>query len=114
MKCYLSTVALALGVALSGAAYAQDTQGAAKKALSAAEKKQQVRMRDCTERAGGRKGRERQEFMARCLKAAPAKSGISAKMTEQQSRIARCNRQASAKGMKGDARERFVSNCLKR
>lgn len=107
---YLSAVALAFGLALSGAAFAQDKQEGAKKAPSAAQKKQQERMRDCNERAGERKGRERQEFMSSCLKAAPAKSG---KMTEQQSRMAKCNREASAKGMKGDDRKTFMSSCLK-
>jgi hypothetical protein len=35
------------------------------------------------------------------------------KPTEQQQRMADCNKQASAKGMKGDERKGFMSSCLK-
>jgi hypothetical protein len=34
-------------------------------------------------------------------------------MTEQQKRMGDCNKQASAKGMKGDDRSKFMSACLK-
>ena len=33
--------------------------------------------------------------------------------TAQQQRMADCNKQASAKGMKGDERKSFMSSCLK-
>ena len=33
--------------------------------------------------------------------------------TEQQQRMADCNKQAAAKGMKGDERKGFMSSCLK-
>jgi len=33
--------------------------------------------------------------------------------TAQQQRMADCNQQASAKGLKGDARSKFMSSCLK-
>ena len=35
------------------------------------------------------------------------------KPTAQQERMAACNKQASAKGMKGDERQKFMSGCLK-
>ena len=35
------------------------------------------------------------------------------KPTAQQQRMAECNKQASAKGMKGDERKEFMSSCLK-
>jgi hypothetical protein len=35
------------------------------------------------------------------------------KPTAQQQRMADCNKQASAKGMKGDERKDFMSGCLK-
>ena len=35
------------------------------------------------------------------------------KPTAQQQRMADCNKQASAKGMKGDERKDFMSSCLK-
>jgi hypothetical protein len=101
----LTAVLLGLGVGLAGASFAQE-----KKAPSAAQKKQQARMTECNEKAGDRKGRERQEFMSACLKAGSAKG---AKATPQQQRMASCNRQANAKGMKGDERKAFMSDCLK-
>ena len=54
--------ALALGLALSPAAFAQE-----KKEPSAAQKKQQQRMKDCNEKAGDKKGDDRKAFMKECL-----------------------------------------------
>jgi len=34
-------------------------------------------------------------------------------LTESQQRMSDCSKQASAKGMKGDDREKFMSSCLK-
>ena len=34
-------------------------------------------------------------------------------LTESQQRMSDCSKQASAKGMKGDEREKFMSSCLK-
>ncbi|HLB13874.1 MAG TPA: PsiF family protein [Burkholderiales bacterium] len=34
-------------------------------------------------------------------------------LTEQQKRMGDCNKQASAKGVKGDERDKFMSTCLK-
>ena len=49
--------------------------------------------------------------------AAPAlaqdKKEPSAAQKAQQQRMAECNKQASAKGVKGDARKDFMSSCLK-
>jgi hypothetical protein len=101
----LTAMLLSAGVAFAGASFAQE-----KKEPTAAQKKQQARMKECNEKAGERKGRERQEFMSTCLK---ADGGKSAKATPQQQRMASCNKQASAKGMKGDERQAFMSKCLK-
>ena len=81
--------------------YAQD-----KKEPSAAQKKQQERMKSCNEKAGDKKGDERKAFMSSCLK------GDDGKMTAQQSKMASCNKQAG--DMKGDARKKFMSDCLKK
>jgi len=54
--------ALSLSLAVLPAA-AQD-----KKEPSAAQKKQQERMKDCNARAEGKKGDERKQFMSSCLK----------------------------------------------
>lgn len=59
----LIAVPLVLGVGLAGASLAQE-----KKAPTAAQKKQQSRLADCSRKAGGRQGRERQEFIGSCLK----------------------------------------------
>jgi hypothetical protein len=96
--------ALALGLALSPAAFAQE-----KKAPSAAQKKQQERMRDCNEKAGDKKGDERKAFMSSCLKG----DGPSAAQKKQQSRMSACNKQATEKKLKGAERKSFMSSCLK-
>lgn len=105
----VAAILLSLGLAISGASFAQEKKEA-KKAPTAAQKRQQERMRDCNEKAGDRKGEERQRFMSSCLKS-PGEKG--AKMTEQQQRMAKCNRDAGAKGLKGDERKQFMSECLK-
>jgi hypothetical protein len=58
----LLIAAVCLAFAATGA-YAQD-----KKEPSAAQKKQQERMKACNEKAGDKKGDERQKFMSACLK----------------------------------------------
>jgi hypothetical protein len=102
-------IAALLCLGLAGPSLAQEKKEA-KKAPTAAQKRQQERMRDCNEKAGERKGRERQEFMSTCLKSGPAKG---AKMTAQQQRMAKCNKEATSKGLKGDDRKAFMSDCLK-
>ena len=92
-------------------AAAQDKKEA-KKEPTAAQKKQQERMKDCNEQAGAKKmeGDARKKFMSSCLKGASAKND---KMTPQQARMKDCNKQASDKNMKGDDRKKFMSTCLK-
>jgi hypothetical protein len=82
--------------------YAQE-----KKEPSAAQKKQQERMKDCNAKAEGRKGDERKKFMSECLK----DPGPSAAQKKQQERMKACN--AKAEGKKGDERKKFMSECLK-
>ena len=61
MRLLIATLCLAFAAT---AAYAQD-----KKEPTAAQKKQQERMKDCNAKAGDKKGDERQKFMSTCLKA---------------------------------------------
>ena len=106
-------LALCLMFACAPLAVAQDKKEPPKKEPSAAQKKQQARMRDCNDQAGAKKmeGDERKKFMSACLKGASGKKDE--KMTAQQSRMKDCNRQASEKKMKGDDRKTFMSACLK-
>lgn len=101
MRSLIALLSLSL-LALPG--YAQE-----KKAPSAAQKKQQERMKDCNAKADGKKGDERKKFMSECLK----DSGPSAAQKKQQDRMGACNKEASSKGMKGDDRKKFMSGCLK-
>ena len=78
-----------------------------KKEPSAAQKKQQERMKDCNAKAEGKKGDERKKFMSECLK----EPGPSAAQKKQQDRMKDCN--AKAEGKKGDERKKFMSACLK-
>ena len=105
-------LAVCLMFACSPFALAQDKKEA-KKEPTAAQKKQQERMRDCNEQAGAKKmeGEARKQFMSACLKGGSGKKGE--KMSAQQSRMKDCNRQASDKKMKGDERKQFMSACLK-
>ena len=105
-------LALCLMFACSPFAMAQDKKEA-KKEPTAAQKRQQERMRDCNDQAGSKKmeGDARKKFMSACLKGGSTKKGE--KMTEQQTRMKDCNRQAADKKMKGDDRKKFMSACLK-
>ena len=100
----LLVAAVCLAFAATGA-YAQD-----KKEPTAAQKKQQTRMKECNERAGDKKGDERKKFMSSCLKGGgePTKA-----QAAQQGRMKDCNKQASDKKLKGDERKKFMSSCLK-
>ena len=105
---------LALAVCLAFActpSIAQDKKEA-KKEPTAAQKKQQERMKSCNEKASAKKmeGDARKKFMSTCLKADSAKDE---KMTPQQARMKECNKQASDKKIKGDERKNFMSACLK-
>jgi hypothetical protein len=101
----LLIAAVCLAFAATGA-YAQD-----KKEPSAAQKKQQERMKACNEKAGDKKGDERQKFMSACLKGGA--SAPTAAQKEQQNLMKACNKQASDKKLKGDERKKFMSTCLK-
>jgi hypothetical protein len=101
MKTLLAALCLSF-LALS--AYAQD-----KKEPSAAQKKQQARMKECNVKAEGKKGDERKNFMSQCLK----DPGPSKAQQKQQDRMASCNKEAGSKGLKGDERKKFMSGCLK-
>jgi hypothetical protein len=100
MKALLAALALSF---LTLPAYAQD-----KKEPSAAQKKQQERMKACNERAGLQKleGDKRKQFMSTCLKG-------DAKGSASQDRMAACNKEAGSKALKGDERKKFMSGCLK-
>ena len=104
-------IALSLMLAFSPLGLAQDKKET-KKEPTAAQKKQQERMKDCNEQAGAKKmeGDARKKFMSSCLKGGSAKGG---EMTPQQARMKDCNKQASDKQMKGDDRKKFMSTCLK-
>ena len=101
----LLIAAVCLAFAATGA-YAQD-----KKEPSAAQKKQQERMKACNDKAGDKKGDERKKFMSACLKGGGA--APTAAQKEQQSRMKDCNKQASDKKLKGGERRTFMSGCLK-
>jgi hypothetical protein len=101
MKALIAAISLSL-LALPG--YAQE-----KKEPSAAQKKQQERMKDCNVKAEGKKGDDRKKFMSECLK----EPGASAAQKKQQDRMKDCNKQASDQKMKGDDRKKFMSSCLK-
>lgn len=83
-------------------AFAQD------KEPSAAQKRQQARMKNCNEKASSQalKGDERQQFMSRCLKGEDQTNA-------QQQKMSACNKQATARQLKGDDRKKFMSDCLK-
>jgi uncharacterized protein YlxW (UPF0749 family) len=100
MKTLIAMLSLAL---LALPAHAQE-----KKEPSAAQKKQQERMKSCNERAGVQKleGDARKKFMSSCLKGEE-------KGSAQQDRMAACNKEAASKGVKGDDRKKFMSGCLK-
>ena len=104
MKKLIAVISLAL--ATSPLAFAQD-----KKEPSAAQKKQQERMKACNQKAADKKGEERKTFMSACLKGNDA--AVSAKQAKQQERMKDCNRQAGDKKLKGDERKSFMSSCLK-
>jgi hypothetical protein len=103
-------------LAVSSLAFAQDKKDAPKREPSAAQKKQQERMKDCNEEAGAKKmeGDSRKKFMSSCLKGQSADSGKASKaQAAQQDKMRACNRQAGDKKMKGDDRKKFMSECLK-
>jgi hypothetical protein len=101
-------LAACLAFACAPFAHAQD-----KKEPTAAQKKQQERMKSCNDQAGAKKmeGDARKKFMSACLRGDSGKKAE--KMTAQQERMKSCNKQAADKKMKGDDRKKFMSDCLK-
>jgi len=108
MKLLITTLCLAF--AFTGAV-AQDKKDA-KKEPSAAQKKQQERMKDCNVKAEGKKGDERQKFMSSCLKA-DSKAEPPPAQKAQQGRMTACTKQATEKKLKDGERKKFMSSCLK-
>jgi hypothetical protein len=102
----VKTLVAALCLALSFGAYAQE-----KKEPTEAQKKQQQLMKNCNDRAGGKKGDERKIFLSTCLRQG-AHAQSEAQKT-QQARMSACNRQAGQKNLSGEARKSFMSSCLK-
>lgn len=82
-----------------------------------AQNAQQDLMKSCNSSASAKKlgGAERKSYMADCLSSradAPKSSRADEpKLTAQQQRMKDCN--ASARGMKGDARSDFIGSCLR-
>jgi len=89
--------------------------GDTKKEPTAKQKAQQERMKDCSTRAGDRKGDDRKKFMSSCLKGEDVgKKAAKAtdKKTGQQDKMRSCSKEASEKKMKGDDRKAFMKDCL--
>lgn len=106
------TLALCLAFACAPA-LAQDKKDTPKKEPTAAQKKQQERMKDCNEQAAAKKleGEERKQYMSACLRGEADKKGE--KMSAQQERMKSCSKKATDKKLKGDERKAFMSDCLK-
>src|SRR5438876_12191295 len=97
MRLLIATLCLAFAAT---AGFAQDKKDA-KKEPTAAQKKQQERMKDCNAKAGEKKGDERQKFMSGCLKGGSSAEATPAQKA-QQGRMTACNKQATEKKLKGD------------
>ncbi len=116
MKKLIATVTLCVGVL-------------ALPALAQAQTAQQSRMATCNKQAEGKTGDARKAFMKECLagkEAAPAKaaepkkeekkamSASGKELTPQQQKMSFCSKDAKAKGLKGEQRQKFMSECLKK
>lgn len=119
MKKLLATLGLALGMlATPLLVQAQATA-------------QQSRMAQCNKEASGKTGEARKAFMKECLAgktaAEPAKPAAKEvakaenkaaangkKLTPQQERMSFCSKDAKAKGLKGEERKKFMSECLRK
>ncbi|MGC9162057.1 MAG: PsiF family protein [Thiomonas sp.] len=101
---------------------------------------QQSRMAQCNKEATGKTGEARKAFMKECLSAKPAaeaakpaaakepakpaakepakesaKSAATGKqLTPQQEKMSFCSKDAKAKGLKGEERKKFMSECLRK
>ncbi|HTS51923.1 MAG TPA: PsiF family protein [Burkholderiales bacterium] len=91
---------------------------------------QQQKMKSCNAeaKAKGLKGDEYKKFRNNCLKATPTAPAAAEQktatpaapaaaeqktLTPQQEKMKKCNGLASSQGLKGDARSKFMSSCLK-
>lgn len=95
-------------------------------ALAQAQTAQQSRMATCNKQAEGKTGEARKAFMKECLagkeaaKAEPKKeekkamSANGKELTPQQQKMSVCSKDAKAKGLKGEERRKFMSECLKK
>ena len=93
-------VATCLALMFPGAVVAAD--GKSDKELTA----QQMRMKECNQKAADKKGDERKKFMSECLSGKEPEK----KMTQQE-KMKVCNQKAGDR--KGDERKKFMSECLK-
>ena len=109
----LTIAAACAFVLLAGPVFAQDRKDAPKREPSAAQMKQQERMKDCNVKAKGMKGDERGKYMKDCLGGKAQMADKGGKMTPQQNKMAMCNKEAGEKKMKGEERKKFMSSCLK-
>lgn len=71
---------------------------------------QQQRMAECSAKNKGLKGEAYKDAQRTCLGGHPASATAAA--TPQQ-RMTRCNADASARHLSGDARKTFMSDCLR-
>ena len=124
MKSPITIVAAMLSAAALAALAADPPKDAPKKQLTP----QQQRMSDCSKASKGLKKEEHDKFMKECLKkdstidvSQPAKMGDgkptdakagSGKPTQQE-KMTSCNKLADKDKLKGDARQKFMSDCLK-
>jgi len=121
MKFAATTLALALALAAGAASAADRPASTATQEPAKTLTPQQQKMKDCNAQAKGKKGAERNDFMKTCLKADggdTAKTGgavavPAAAPTSQREKMKTCNTDATAKGLKGDARKSYMSTCLK-
>jgi ABC-type transporter MlaC component len=93
---------------------------------------QQSRMAQCNKEATGKTGEARKSFMKECLASKPAAAEATKpmakepakaekkaaaegkKLTPQQEKMSFCSKDAKAKGMKGEERKKFMSECLRK
>ncbi|HEY9132991.1 MAG TPA: PsiF family protein [Dyella sp.] len=71
---------------------------------------QQQKMSDCAKQNKGKKGDDYKNGVKACLSGTPA--AAPAKQTQQE-KMKSCNVDAKAKSLSGDARKKFMSDCLK-
>lgn len=121
MKKFVVTLGFCLGLAAVPAlAAAQGTP-------------QQSRMAQCNKEAVGKTGEARKAFMKECLAGKTVAAAESAKpaakaeakankpaaaparkLTPQQEKMSVCSKDAKAKGLKGEERKKFMSECLRK